>query len=145
MRSRGANVFSSTWPARTANSSSSSRAKSGTCFSTSGLQAINHLVWRSGSSAIHPEHFISRARRSRARQLRLLRARERRNGLALLCVAHKNRQPLRSRVFPLRADHPPGRGSPIPRRLGLKELPAGSIHPKLFLLLAFELDTLLFE
>src|ERR1700704_4911767 len=43
MRSRGANFLSSTCPARTASSSSSSRAKSGTFFSTSGLHAIGHL------------------------------------------------------------------------------------------------------
>src|ERR1700693_3108154 len=43
MRWRGANFLSSTCPARTAVSSSSSRAKSGTCLSASGLQAIDHL------------------------------------------------------------------------------------------------------
>src|SRR3984957_16779379 len=44
MRCRGANVLRSTWAARTAISSSSSRAKSGTCFNSTGSQGIDHLV-----------------------------------------------------------------------------------------------------
>src|SRR5579859_753106 len=40
MRCRGANVTSCTWLASTAASSSSSNANNGTCFSTSGLHAI---------------------------------------------------------------------------------------------------------
>jgi len=40
--------FNSTWPARTAVSSSSSRAKSGTFLSTSGLQAIGASLGRVG-------------------------------------------------------------------------------------------------
>ena len=41
MRSRAANVLNSTWPASTAVSSSSSKAKSGTFFNISGLHAID--------------------------------------------------------------------------------------------------------
>src|SRR5690242_14359279 len=44
MRCRGAKVFNSTCPASTAVSSWSNKAKRGTCFSTSGLQAMHHLV-----------------------------------------------------------------------------------------------------
>src|SRR5207302_4749933 len=43
MRCRGAKFLSSTCAANTAVSSSSSKANSGTCFSTSGLQPIGHL------------------------------------------------------------------------------------------------------
>src|SRR5437773_9902044 len=43
MRCRAAKFLSSTCPANTAVSSSSSSANSGTCFNTSGLQAIGHL------------------------------------------------------------------------------------------------------
>src|SRR5437870_1669760 len=48
MRWRGANVRSSTCPARMAVSSSSNRAKSGTCLRTSGLHAIDHLMHEKG-------------------------------------------------------------------------------------------------
>src|SRR5438552_5523154 len=43
MRCRAAKFLSCTCPANTAVSSSSSSANSGTCFNTSGLQAIGHL------------------------------------------------------------------------------------------------------
>src|SRR5438105_2683532 len=60
MRCRGANCFTSTCPARTAVSSSSSSEKRGTCFNTSGLQAIGHLVRSSGSRVIFVGYFIRR-------------------------------------------------------------------------------------
>src|SRR5215469_5832418 len=44
MRSRGANVFTSTCPAKTASSSPSNNAKSGTFLKTSGLHAIDLSV-----------------------------------------------------------------------------------------------------
>src|ERR1700726_1125493 len=44
MRWRPPNFVRPICPAKTASSSSSSSAKSGTCFSTSGLQAMSHLV-----------------------------------------------------------------------------------------------------
>src|ERR1700733_1754587 len=44
MRCLGAKVLRSTWAARTAISSSSSKAKSGTCFNSTGLHGIDHLV-----------------------------------------------------------------------------------------------------
>src|SRR5713101_7305985 len=59
MRWRVANFLSSTCPAKTAVSSSSSRAKSGTCFNTSGLHAIGHLVRQKWIAPIHLEHFIN--------------------------------------------------------------------------------------
>src|SRR5713101_2343362 len=43
IRCRAANCLTSTWPAKTAVSSSSSKAKSGTCLRTSGLQGIESL------------------------------------------------------------------------------------------------------
>src|SRR5208283_4845917 len=52
MRCRGANFFSSTCQASTADSSSSSIENNGTCFSTSGLQAIVHLFCRFRSQPI---------------------------------------------------------------------------------------------
>src|ERR1700677_2373402 len=44
MRCRAAKVLRSTWAARTAISSSSSKAKSGTCFNSTGSHGIDHLV-----------------------------------------------------------------------------------------------------
>src|SRR5580704_15548719 len=44
MRCLGANFLSSTCAPRTASSSSSGKAKSGTCFNSSGLHGMDHLL-----------------------------------------------------------------------------------------------------
>src|SRR5579864_6786281 len=67
MRWRGANVFSWTCPARTAVSSSSSSAKSGTCLSTSGLQATNNLPsWAIGARRFYKTGWNARSDEMRA-------------------------------------------------------------------------------
>src|SRR5579862_7702298 len=52
MRWRGANFLRSTCAARTASSSSSSKANSGTCFSSTGSQGMGHLVVLCGETEL---------------------------------------------------------------------------------------------